>query len=485
MTTPNGIGRREFLQTATAGAAAVALGQNRALSTEASGRKKPRQPNVVFLLADQWRAQATGYAGDPNVQTSHLDRLAGQSVNFTHAVSGCPVCSPYRGSLMTGRHWLNHGVFLNDVCLSNEAVSLAEAFNGAGYQTGYIGKWHLDGHGRASFIPPERRQGFRFWRTAECTHNYNHSHYYGDENVKRFWKTYDAEAQTEEARRYIRRHKDERFALVLSWGPPHNPYQTAPERFKKLHQADKISLRPNVPEDLKRRARNDLAGYYAHCSALDKCVGRIVETLGECGLEDDTILVFTSDHGDMLGSHGFQRKQKPWDESIRVPFLLRWPGGLSRQGRKLITPINSPDILPTLLGLSGIDRPETAEGVDRSPLLRGEVADADEPALIMCPSPFGEWARPRGGREYRGVRTTRYTFVRTLEGPWLLYDNREDPYQLDNLCNKPGHAALQADLDAQLNRKLEQTGDEFLSGWDYIKKWGYKTDRWGTVPVHS
>lgn len=103
----------------------------------------PRKPNVVFLLADQWRAQAMGCAGDPNARTPHLDRLASQGVTFATAVSTCPVCSPYRGSLITGRYPVNHGVFVNDVCLNREAVSLAQAFKQAGYQTAYIGKWHL------------------------------------------------------------------------------------------------------------------------------------------------------------------------------------------------------------------------------------------------------------------------------------------------------------------------------------------------------
>ncbi|MHB8903241.1 MAG: sulfatase-like hydrolase/transferase, partial [Thermoguttaceae bacterium] len=142
------IPRRQFLRTASAAAVAVT-----AVPCDA-GEDTRRPPNVVFLLADQWRAQATGYAGDPNLETPRLDGLAGQGVNFVNAVSACPVCCPYRGSLMTGQYPLSHGVFLNDVPLSGEAVSLAEAFNGAGYHTGYIGKWHLDGHGRSSYIPP-------------------------------------------------------------------------------------------------------------------------------------------------------------------------------------------------------------------------------------------------------------------------------------------------------------------------------------------
>ncbi|MBP8912027.1 MAG: sulfatase, partial [Phycisphaerae bacterium] len=271
--------------------------------------KPRRKPNVVFVFADQWRAQAVGYAGDPNARTPNLDRLAGRSVNFTNAVSCCPVCSPYRASLLTGQYPLTHGVFLNDVPLRDEAVSLAQACRRAGYQTAYIGKWHLDGNHRSAFIPRERRQGFEFWKALGCTHAYNNSFYYGDEDVKLQWQGYDAIAQTREARQYIRDHAGgPPFLLVLSWGPPHDPYGTAPQKYRDLFDPERIALRPNVPEQDRDKARQAAAGYYAHIAALDDCIGELLDTLRQTGIERDTIFVFTSDHGDMLYSHGCQNK---------------------------------------------------------------------------------------------------------------------------------------------------------------------------------
>ncbi len=383
---------------------------------------------------------------------------------------------------MTGRYPISHGVFVNDVCLNRAAVSLAQAFAAAGYRTGYIGKWHLDGHGRSSFIPPERRQGFEFWRANECTHDYNHSLYYADTNEKRYWNGYDAEAQTEEARAFIRAQRQEPFLLVLSWGPPHNPYETAPERFRSLFKQANIQLRPNVPATSKAAALRDLAGYYAHCAALDECAGRIMDTLKECGLDENTILLMTSDHGDMLGSHREIRKQRPWDESILVPLLVRWPAGLGRSGRKLFAPFGSPDIMPTLLGLCGIKVPGTVEGEDRAAWLRGQEPDRDRAELICCITPFGEWTRDQGGREFRGLRTTQYTYVRSLDGPWLLYDNENDRYQQHNLIGEAKHAALKSDLDGRLNQELKLRKDEFRPGKEYLQKWGYQTDAKGTVP---
>ena len=445
----------------------------------------PKRPNIVFVFADQWRADALGYTGDPNVKTPNLDRLAKQAVNFTHAVSSCPVCCPYRASLMTGRRPLAHGVFLNDVQLPEEELTIAEVVAKHGYRTAYIGKWHLDGHGRSSYIPPERRQGFQDFRALECTHNYNRSFFYkGDDPTRRMWKGYDAFAQTEEAIQYLgqRAKDDQHFLLMLSWGPPHNPYQTAPEQFQAMYKPAEIKLRPNVPAEFADVARKELAGYYAHCSALDECVGKLWQALRSLGIERDTIFVFTSDHGDMLHSQGVVRKQKPWDESIRVPLLLRYPRLLGESGKQLPALINSEDLMPTLLGLAGLPIPESVQGKDYRRYLQGGDDPSEGVALITCPAPFGEWQRRRGGREYRGIRTSRYTYARTLDGPWLLYDNRKDAYQLDNLIGKPERADLQSRLDALLQRRLEATADEFLPGERYVKKWNYPVNETGTVP---
>jgi len=464
------------------GAASILLGRKTVWAEHLSRKHAAQRPNLIYILADQWRAQATGYAGNPDVKTPNLDKLAKESINFTNAVSCCPVCSPYRASLMTGRYPLTHGVFLNDVPLSTDAVSIAQAYNRASYETSYIGKWHLDGRGRSAFIPKERRQGFKFWKVLECTHNYNNSFYYADKNVKLKWKGYDAIDQTRQARQYIREHADNKpFALFLSWGPPHNPYHTAPQKYRELFKDKELTLRPNVPKHLEAQARETLAGYYAHIAALDDCIGEILQTLKRCDLEKDTILVFTSDHGDMLYSQGQERKQRPWDESIKVPFLLRYPAVLGRAGRTINMPINTPDIMPTLLGLSGIETPDTVEGTDFSGIIRGTERPKENTVLIACPSPFGEWTRKKGGREYRGVRTQRYTYVRDLRGPWLLYDNKQDPYQLDHLCNGPEHSELQKKLESILSQKLKERNDGFLSGWDYIKKWGYVVNKTGTA----
>jgi arylsulfatase A-like enzyme len=440
------------------------------------------KPNILVVIADQWRAQAFGFAGDPNVQTPNFDRLAMESVRLKNAVSGLPVCSPMRASFLTGQRPLTHGVFINDVPLSTNVITLASVFRDAGYTTGMIGKWHVDGHGRTSFIPFERRFGFEYWKVQECTHAYNNSGYYAASPEPLKWEGYDAIAQTRDAEEYLRaRGKDRKpFALVMSWGPPHDPYLTAPAKYRAMYDSAKLKLRPNVPADEADNVRKNLAGYYAHCAALDDCMGELLQALAQAGLAENTIVLFTSDHGDMLGSHGLAKKQKPYDESVCVPMLIRWPAKLKTA--ELDAPINSEDIMPTLLGLAGLNIPKSVEGLDYSAYLRGGKNPGDGATVIHCPSPFGEWERRRGGREYRGIRTTRYSYVRDLKGPWLLFDNQIDPFQMTNLVNISTKAELRAEMEALLKKKLKERGDEFLPGGHYIQKWGYKVDANGTMP---
>ena len=449
-----------------------------------------KRPNIVYVFADQWRVQDTGFAGNPQVKTPHLDSLAAQSVSFTHAVAGIPVCCPARACLLTGQHALTHGVFVNDVHLADDAVSMAKLFKSDGYDTAYVGKWHVDGRGRSNYIPPESRQGFDYWKALECTHDYNNSRYFaGDSDQPLNWEGYDAIEQTKEVQAYLRGRSqvaggkgDTPFLLVLSWGPPHAPYETAPEAYRQMYDPNSIELRPNVPPEMAEEARNWIAGYYAHCTALDDCLGALLQTLEDEGLAENTIFVFTSDHGDMLGSQGEVKKQRPWEESIRVPFLLRWPQRFGWQGREVDALLDTPDILPTLLSLTDIPIPDTVEGRDFSATIEGGEDPSGGAALIYCPHPFGQFLRSDGGREYRGIRTRNHTYARDLNGPWLLYDNEADPYQLDNLVNRASVSSIQAALEAQLQRKLSDRGDEFLPGETYIERWNYRLDRTGTVP---
>ncbi len=449
--------RRTFLQTALA--------------------RPPRRPNVVFVFPDQWRAQAFGYRGDPNARTPAIDALARESFDFSNAVSGLPVCSPYRASLMTGQYAVRNGLVVNDVELRPNGPTLGQCFRASGYETAYIGKWHLHGspegkfERRLAYIPPESRLGFDYWKVCECTHNYNRSLYYeGNDPAARYWDGYDAIAQTRDACDFIRARagRNNPYFLMLSLGPPHDPYGTAPEQYQSLYRGREIKLRPNVPQSNAAEAVKSLRGYYAHMAALDDCIARLGDAVDAGGQAGDTLFVFTSDHGDMLQSQGLHHKQQPWDESLRVPFLVRYPRLLGRRRRRSSTPIDAPDIMPTLLGLAGLPVPESVQGRNFAPLIAGREKDQpDAAALLNLPVSFSV-VRRQGFAEYRGLRTPRYTYVRSIHGPWLLYDNHSDPYQMRNLV--AAQPALRGRMDRQLDALLKKAGDDFLPGASYAER---------------
>lgn len=362
---------------------------------------------------------------------------------------------------------------------------MAEIFKDAGYKTGYIGKWHLDGHGRDSFIPPERRQGFDYWKVLECSHDYNESYYYaGDDPTRLMWEGYDAYAQTNDAQAYIRAHADgdSPFLLFIGYGGPHFPHGTAPEELKVIYPPKKLKLLPNVTKDQEERTRSELQGYYAHCTAIDRCVGELDSTIEESGIADDTIFIFTSDHGDMHGSQGKRSccKQVPWDESVRVPFLCRYPT-IHDNGRIVTTPLNTPDILPSLLSLSNIEIPDTIEGEDLSRFFNSECNPEDRNALFMGVAPFSNAET----KAYRGIRNSRYTYVRNSDRPWLLYDNSVDPYQMNNLIDDPSSCKLRETLEVELQRKLEQNSDCAMSSEKALKKWDYTVLETGEIPYRG
>jgi len=462
---------------AAAGGAAVLSSCGREPADDATPARPSRRPNLLFVFADQMRAQACGFMANRQVRTPHMDRMADQGVVFENAVSTCPVCTPYRASMLTGRYPLTCRTTMNDVRLPVDELSIADVLRDEGYATGYVGKWHLDGAYRGGFTPPgERRQGFDYWAAADCTHAYMNSFYYRDDPEPIMIEGYDADHHTDLAIEYIREHAEDEFCLFVSWGPPHNPYWAMPDEYK-IHDPADIKLRPNTTEHW----RDDIAGYYSHITALDRDLGRLLDALEERGIADDTIVVFTSDHGDMLGAQDLERKQKPWDESIMVPWVMQWPRRLPCGARR-DTLINAPDVMPTLLSLMGVDVPETLEGYDLSGAALGEGGTEPTSAFIGNITPFA--GDRHDGPEWRGVRTKTHTYVETREGPWLLYDNERDPYQMANLIDEPRAADAREELRTELGGWLEKLGDEFAPKEAYVERFGYELDERGVTPYH-
>jgi arylsulfatase A-like enzyme len=446
-----------------------------------------RNPNILFVFADQLRACSVGYNSEEAVRTPNLDRFARQGATFTNAVSPFPVCTPYRGSLITGRSATSLGLVINDIPLSTNETSIAHACLRSGYDTAYIGKWHLDGKNRPAPVPAgPKRQGFQYWAAANFDHNYDHSVYFEDTPQPKTWEGFDAESQTTRAMEYLKARDGRKpFCLFLSWGPPHHPYRLVPQRFLDMYDPHTIKARPNCPEP----PREDLWGYYAQTTFLDEQFGRLMAAVDELGLADQTITVFTSDHGDMHGSHGVYKKQWPWDESIKVPFLLRYAPAV-KPATRCRFPLSAIDVMPTLLGLAGVQIPDTVEGVDLSPYIRGERNDSPESVLLMNPCPFGigdarspdQVPKYQGMRmEYRGVRSTRYTYVRSIDRPWLLYDNQEDPFQLVNRIDDAAYAPVAAELEEMMRAHMVAIGDELLPKERYYQRFDIRVDQRGKL----
>jgi arylsulfatase A-like enzyme len=435
-----------------------------------------KRPNLIWIFGDQHRAQALGCMGDENVRTPNIDALAADGVTFERAVAGCPLCCPYRGSLLSGRY-PHRAVPGHQMRLPPELLTVAQPFRASGYHTAWFGKWHLDGFqekdGRAFFheVPRNRRGGFDTWLGYENNNaqydTWLHGHAGTEEVENHRLDGYETDALTD----LMLTHIEERtqtgmpFFAALSAQPPHNPY-VAPPDWMGRHVPSRVVLRENVPPiaSVIERAQRELAGYYAMIENLDWNVGRIINALRRRGLFDDTHIVFFSDHGDMHGSHGQFLKTSPWEEAMRVPFIV---GGGRRYemkaGTRVDAPINHVDVGPTSLGLCDIEVPDWMPGADYSHHRLRKMPPAHEPdsayLQLVVPTGHGDSI----DRPWRGVATRDGWKYVALEGqPWMLHNLNEDPYELANLAFNTRYRTERRRLHERLAQWVDETGDVFV-----------------------
>lgn len=436
-----------------------------------------KRPNVIWVMSDQQRAMLLGCNGDPNVRTPHIDTLADMGVNFSSAVGGYPLCCPARGSMLTSRY-PHHCVPGHEYQLPPEMPTIANVFNDNGYQTAYIGKWHLDGfhekNGRAAMhiIPPERRGGFKYWVGYENNNSQYDCWVHGGEGENAFHYRlpgYETDELTNLLLKYLEDRKDDEkpFFAVLSVQPPHNPY-IAPPEYMAHYQPQQLKMRLNVPpiDRIEQQARQYYAGACAMVENIDWNMGRIRAKLDELGLTEDTHILYFSDHGDMHGSHGMFHKTNPYEESIRVPFIMS--GGRTHYGVtsscRVNYPINHVDVAPTTLGLCGIEVPDWMEGTDYSALRYSrhpkELDKYPDSAYIQNVTPT------RHGHStdlpWRGIVTRDgWKYVCFPGTPWLMFDLNEDPYEFVNLAHNTVYFDKRVELNNRLRKWVEDTGDEF------------------------
>jgi arylsulfatase A-like enzyme len=486
-----------FFGACTAGNGREQGGDSSAGSRAAMSGSETRPPNLLIVMPDQWRGQALGFLNEDPVVTPTLDTLATEGLVLTQAVVNYPVCSPARGMLMTGQYPHSNGVLGNANSgtapygyeLTESHRTWSDILSEQGYSLGYIGKWHLDSPHEPyvessnntqefawnEWTPPERRHGFDFWYAYGTYDQHMRPMYWANDTPREgafYVDQWGPEHEAEMAIRYLRNEDGEYrqpgrpFALVVAMNPPHMPYDQLPERYLEAYAGKTyrdLLVRPNVDyggdSQMAELARNQTKNYFAMMTGVDEQLGRILAALDDEGLAADTIVLFTSDHGNCLGTHGQISKNNHYEESMLVPFLVRWPGKIpARQGDLLIS---TPDIFPTLLDLMGLgdEIPRGVEGTSRASILLGGEGERPTSQLyIWVPPGQPEWGR-------RGVRTHRYTLM-ISEMPdepteTVLHDNLEDPYQLDNVAGDHPDI-VQRLVEEELVPWLERTGDPWL-----------------------
>jgi len=413
-----------------------------------AGLAQPAQkPNVVFVLAGGWRGTPLDDLHLPNIAA-----LARQGVNFERLYTCYPSEAPAHAALITGRFPHACGVPRDGVRLPLDQPSIAEQLKRAGYRTGYIGEWRLDGADDPGFVPPgPRRHGFDYWAAFNRGHRYSDSTYFRDEPSPIRHAGFEPDYQTDLAIDFIQQNASKPFYLFLAWGPPRPPSTPLPDKMLPPYDPGKIHLRVNVPGGQEASALKDYAAYYTLCAALDLNLGRLVAALDDRHLAGGTLVVFTSDAGNMLGSQGLEDDDQPFEEAVRVPLILRYPDAIAAGGKNDAL-LSNVDLMPTLLGLCGIDIPSSVQGQDLSLWLERRQGSHGESVYAS-----GKLGEPEEWRMLvRGL--DKLVLDRDLNVTHL-YNLGSDPFEMENLAREVSQDLKRNELKALLKDWMRRSGD--------------------------
>ncbi len=436
--------------------------------------EKDKKPNIVFLLADQLRAMSLPLYGGTQIVTPNIDRLASEGMTFDNSISTCPVCTPYRSMLLTGRHPQSTGHIVNFVNTRHDEISIADTLKENDYQTAWIGKWHLH---RGSFpaisgpdfVPEGRdRLGFDYWRG----YNFHMDYFNGSVNLDDWhcenWVGYETEALNKYSFEFIDQvDKEKPFCLFVSPHQPHfTPGDFAPEKYYEKLPKDLI-LPENVDKNSEHYERHlsDFRHYLAMILAVDDMLGELLDYLEEKGLAENTIFIFSSDHGTQMGAHEHWAfaKKLPYEESINTPLIIRYPNVLSANSKcdELIAPV---DIFPTICSLLNIASPSTIEGKDlSSALLRNETVQDS----VLTMNFTASYNYLKNGAEWRGVRTKSHSYTKWLNGKIELYDIVNDSVTLNNLAGQKEFKELEKEMEQKLDELMQKRNDKLIPCEDY------------------
>lgn len=466
-----------------------------------------RKPNILIIYADQMRSDCMSCSGNPDVKTPHLDRLAMEGVMFENAFISYPLCTPFRGSFLTGKYAHQTGLYSNHFPLPKNQPMLAPILNSIGYQSGYIGKWHLYGGPKPGFVPPgPDRLGFDHFVGYNRGHQYMDAIYYRDTDQPIHCKRYEPDFQADHTIEFMdqvsRKDGDDPFLAYVCFGPPHFP-MTMPAYWKSMYDPKKIALPHGTPDPSQQKSRmaetiaSDFDGnpdhpdrskvdkfdgmdpdietegqlrkyvaeYYGMISSVDHNVGRLLNWLDANELSDNTMVIFMSDHGDMLGQHGSYcgLKRQAYRGSSQVPFLIRCPSRF-QAGKRVRSLVDvGVDTMPTLLEACGAGIPDGVQGVSYLSLLenKADTPTRDHVQFELMKASYGGRGE-RHAHPERGIRTAEWLYVRKQDRPYYLFDQINDPLELNNLIGDPAHADIQAELDKRVLANMLETGDD----WD-------------------
>ncbi len=474
--------------------------------------KKDLPPNIIYVFPDQMRNQALAFwseaeynpyvrwVADP-VQTPNLNAFASESVVLSRAMSNCPLSSPYRGMFLTGMYPERSGITLNcmsdrpESSLREDAVCIGDVFKSQGYSCGYIGKLHADhptkndpenpGHYVSdiepewdAYTPAERRHGFDWWYSYGTFDVHKNPHYWDTDGKRHDPHEFSVKHETDKAIEYLRnengqRRKDAPFFMVVAYNPPHNPYKSLDDCNEEdyLLYKDKsykdLYLRPNADTLLAKAP--SIRYYLANVTAVDREFGRILKELKDLGLDKNTIVVFTSDHGETMCSHSTpDPKNSIYTESFNVPMIIRYPEKIRHHVDTTL--LSSVDIMPTLISMAGFGSaiPQSVEGKDLSSILMERKDEIKTPtSALYIRNLNGEVAPDNTVTGFfpqaRGIKTWSHTMEITINRDRTLkkitiYDDINDPYQMSPIDYRE-NPALFNDLLEELKGKLEEAND--------------------------
>jgi arylsulfatase A-like enzyme len=459
------ISRRDFLKYSSAGL----LGSAFSFGTHSCSLIRNRKPNFVFFMTDDQRWDGMSCAGNKILKTPNTDRIAEGGVRFTNMFVTTSLCGPSRASILTGKYVHNHGVRRNGMALPLEEKTFLEMLKEAKYETAFIGKWHNQDLGKNRDID--------YYFGFKGQGRYNNPVISENHGPDKEYKGHVSDILADHAIKFLDGKHDKPFCLLLWFKAPHRSWHPAP-RFKELFKDMKMPEPPTFHDtyqgkpdavknaDMKIGDFKDipdldtfLKDYYRCIAGVDENVGRVLDAIKRLGHEDNTVVIYTGDNGFFLGEHHFFDKRLMYEESIRVPLLVKYP--------KMVQPrttngemVLNVDIAPTILELAGVPVPEAMDGTSIKPLLEEKKIEWRQDFLYE----YYEYPAVHMVRKNRGIRTMKWKYIHYFEEPqeFELFDLENDPHEMDNLIDNPDRKEIIEQLKTRMLKLRRELKDPDL-----------------------